>query len=60
MNLLEHYIIEIKNIETKKYGNNEYYVVTMIVDCYGRVEEATHMFTLSEWERAKKEGFYLA
>jgi hypothetical protein len=62
MNLLEHYIVEIKSeqkIQNPQNGN-EYYRVNAIVDCYGREEEINSLFLLSEWEQAKQKGYYMA
>lgn len=60
MNLLEHYIKEIKNTKTKTVDENEYIIAIMIVNCYGVVEETTSIFTPAKWEEAKKRGYYLA
>lgn len=61
MNLLEHYIKEvIKETECKTERGTDYIEVEMIVDCYGIIEQTTHLFLPSEWEKAKKDGYYLA
>lgn len=62
MNLLEHYIKEvIKVTECKnKTGTQKYLKVNMVCDCYGVTEQTTHWFLPSEWEQAKKDGYYLA
>jgi hypothetical protein len=34
--------------------------VEMIINCYGVKEQTIHIFLPSEWEKAKKDGYYLA
>jgi len=60
MNLLEHYIDEIISEKKRKtqYGT-DIVEVEMIIDCYGVKEHTTHMFLSSEWEQAKKNGYYM-
>lgn len=67
MNLLEHYILEV--IEVKPYvsktkmfkDNGEKCVeVTLKVDCYGRIETRTRVFWEDDWEKAQRDGFYMA
>ena len=61
MNLLEHYIdkiiseVKIQNPENGK----EYYRVNAIVDCYGQKEQINQIFLIDEWEKAKKQGYYM-
>ena len=62
MNLLEQYIKEVKKEElvvNPKTGD-EYYQVTAVVDCYGHKEEIQRLFTVSEWEKAKECGYFMA
>ena len=62
MNLLEHYIKDVKKEElvvNPKTGN-EYYQVTVVVDCYGHKEEMQRLFTVSEWGKAKADGYFMS
>ena len=69
MNLLEHYILKIYGEEdvTDKFmaqaGNHpmeRLIDADMEIDCYGRKERTKHISLESEWEKANKDGFYLA
>ncbi len=61
MNLLEHYIDEvIKETNLKTPYGTDIVEVEMMIDCYGVRERTTHMFLPSEWEKAKKDGYYMA
>lgn len=61
MNLLEHYIDEVISEEERVSPQGTKYIkVTMLIDCYGVKEQTTHLFLPSEWEKAKKNGYYLA
>ena len=61
MNLLEHYIDEIiKETKRKTQYGTDIVEVEMVIDCYGVRERTTHMFLPSEWEKAKKDGYYMA
>ena len=61
MNLLEHYIDEIIKVTNRKTQHGtDIVVVEMVVDCYGIKERTTHIFLPSEWEKAKKDGYYLS
>lgn len=61
MNLLEHYIDEvIKETKCKTQYGTDIVEVEMIIDCYGVREQTTHIFLPSEWEKAKKDGYYMA
>ena len=62
MNLLEHYIlsIESENLIRNPYNGEKYYRIKAIVDCHGHYEVTNQLFTVEEWERIKKQGYYMA
>ena len=69
MNLLEHYIKEIHNVEdvSDKYEKairhkpkEPLYEVDVTVDCYGVVERIKKIMSKSALEQAKKQGYFLA
>ena len=69
MNLLEHYIKEIHNVEdvSDKYEKairqkpkEPLYEVDITVDCYGVVERMKKIMSKSALEQAKKQGYFLA
>ena len=62
MNLLEHYILEVKKEEKIQdpKTKNKYYKVKAIIDCYGVKEIIDRLFSIDEWEDAKRKGFYMA
>ena len=69
MNLLEHYIKEIHNVEDvsdnyeKAIGHKPkepLYEVDVTFDCYGVVERDIRFMDKSEFEQAKKQGYFLA
>ena len=69
MNLLEHYIKEIHNVQdvsdkfekaTGHKPKEPLYEVDVTVDCYGVVERTRKFMSKSEFEQAKKQGYFLA
>ena len=69
MNLLEHYIKEIHNVQDvsdnyeKAIGHKPkepLYEVDITVDCYGVVERMKKIMSKSDLEQAKKQGYFLA
>ena len=69
MNLLEHYIKEIHNVQDvsdkfeRAIGHKPkepLYEVDVTVDCYGVVERMRKNMNKSEFEQAKKQGYFLA
>ena len=69
MNLLEHYIKEIHNVEdvSDKYEKairqkpkEPLYEVDVTFDCYGVVERMKKIMSKSALEQAKKQGYFLA
>ena len=69
MNLLEHYIKELHNIQdisdkfekaTESELKEPLYEVDITVDCYGVVERMRKIMSKSEFERAKKQGYFFS
>ena len=60
MNLLEHYIKEIKSELEIAQFDKVYIKARLIVECYGVVNETTEIFTEEEWEKVKAQGYYMA
>ena len=69
MNLLEHYIKEIHNVQdvSDKYEKairqkpkEPLYEVDVTFDCYGVVERIKKIMSKSALEQAKKQGYFLA
>ena len=69
MNLLEHYIKEIHSVQyvsdmyEKAIGHKPkepLYEVDVTVDCYGVVERTRKFMSKSDFEQAKKQGYFLA
>ena len=69
MNLLEHYIKEIHSVQdvsdeyvraTESELKEPLYEVDVTVDCYGVVERTRKIMSKSEFEQAKKQGYFLA
>ena len=69
MNLLEHHIKEIHNVQdisdkfekaTGSKPKEPLYEVDVTVDCYGVVERTRKIISKSEFEQAKKQGYFLA
>jgi hypothetical protein len=61
MNLLENYIKKIiseDKIQNPENGN-EYYRVQAEINCYGHKEIVNRLFPIEEWEKAKKQGYYI-
>ena len=69
MNLLEHYIKEIHNVEDvsdnyekaiRHKPKEPLYEVDVTFDCYGVVERMKKIMSKSALEQAKKQGYFLA
>lgn len=69
MNLLEHYIKDIHSVQdisdkyvraTESELKEPLYEVDVTVDCYGVVERMKKIMSKSEFEQAKKQGYFLA
>lgn len=68
MNILEQYIDEVYSVEdvTKEMeehviavGDERWLRVRMKVDCYGSKSDTEQIFRASEWEEAKKKGYFM-
>ena len=65
MNVLEHYIKEIKSVEpylaewTRKFPD-EFIQAQVIADCYGQISEYDIIRTVAEWEQIKEQGYWMA
>ena len=69
MNLLEHYIKEIHSVQdvsdkfaraTGRKPKDPLYEVDITVNCYGAVERKREIMRKSDFEQAKKQGYFLA
>lgn len=69
MNLLQHYIKEIYSVEDfteefkRKVGHlpcRPMVKVKMKINCFGREEDTEGTFFIDEWEKAKRQGYYMA
>ena len=69
MNLLEHYIKEIHSVQdvsdkfvraTGHKPKEPLYEVDITVNCYGVIERKRGFMSKSDFEQAKKQGYFLA
>jgi hypothetical protein len=63
MNLLEHYIIEVqvvKELQAPSYLKDTYLEVEVLCDCWGNKRVYKHVTTKANWERAMRQGYFLA
>lgn len=69
MNLLEHYIKEIHSVHdvsdefekaTGSKPKEPLYEIDITVNCYGVVERKRKIMSKSDFEQAKKQGYFLA
>ena len=63
MNLLEHYIIEVKSItelQMPEHIKEPYIEVEVLCDCWGSKRTYTHVTTRASWEREMNQGYFLA
>lgn len=69
MNLVENYIEEVYSVDdvtdvfkkmTGKLPKERMLSVEMRVSCYGHVEDVSRVFYKTEWEKAQKDGYYMA
>lgn len=68
MNILKHYIKEVYSVEDVTeameehgivVGDERFFRVRMRVDCYGNKSDTEEIFRASEWEEAKKKGYFI-
>jgi hypothetical protein len=59
MNLLENYIVKIISEDKILKNGDEYYSVQAEINCYGHKEVINRLLTIEEWEKAKKQGYYM-
>ena len=62
MNLLENYIQDSYKIEPvipSPVKGVDYIKFKGKVDCYGNVQEETHIWSVEEWKQIKNQGYYL-
>lgn len=66
MNLLEQYIEEIHSVEpynaewTKQFPKTRFVEVDVTTNCYGNTKRKKHVFQTEEWEKFKKQGYWMA
>lgn len=64
MNLLEHYIVEVKSVEpyesewTKKF-DDKFLKIRVVTNCYGCIKESETIETVEQWEKIKKRGYFM-
>ena len=60
MNLLEHYVTNIANVEEVKFDWGICYRITADIDCYGRVEKQKEiLLSESEYKDVLERKYYL-
>lgn len=57
MNLLEHYIIEVKRVTE---FNDEWVEVEVLCNCWGDERVLTHFATKTSWQRELEQGYFMA
>ena len=67
MNLIENYIqpdYQIRKLSRLEvpfeYDGKGFVEFNGKVDCYGNVQQVHKIFSIEEWEKVKKQGYYLA
>ena len=63
MNLLEHYIIEVKNInvlQMPEHIKEPYIEVEVLCDCWGNKRNVKHITTRENWIRELNQGYFMA
>ena len=61
MNLLEHYIIDVLEInELNTFPLPPMIEVEVLCDCWGDKRIYTHVTTRENWERELKQGYFIA
>ncbi|QIW88751.1 hypothetical protein P59_154 [Bacillus phage P59] len=65
MNLLENYIVEVHSVGpctaewVKEFPDRELLEVDVTTNCYGRENRHTHVWSTTEWEKIKEQGYYM-
>lgn len=63
MNLIECHIVKIHSEEptASEWFDDGYYIsVDVTYNCYGNVTRGKHNFSKDDWEKVKKQGFWLS
>ncbi|MCA1064693.1 hypothetical protein LCL98_14700 [Rossellomorea aquimaris] len=67
MNVLEHYIKEIHSVDpydvsfdTKEFAHKKFVKVDVTTNCYGTTRRTDEIFSVAEWEKIKKQGFWMS
>lgn len=65
MNLLEHYIQPGYNVkpcpkDVCPIKDEDCVIFEGYVDCYGNIEKTKELWTVEEWQKIKKQGYYMA
>ena len=67
MNLIENYIqpgFQIRKLSRQEvpfeYDGKGFVSFDGLVDCYGNIRKVHKMFSIEQWEKVKKQGYYLA
>jgi hypothetical protein len=65
MNVLEHYILEVHNVEpytaewTSEFPDRDFISVDCTDDCYGHIKRAKHVWDKKEWAKIQEQGYYM-
>lgn len=59
MNLLEHYIIDVKEVNVLN-TSPRLIEVKVLCDCWGYKKVVSHYTTRENWERELKQGYFMA
>ncbi len=57
MNILEHYIIEVKKIT--EY-NDDYIIAEVLCNCWGNKSIVEHFTSKAAWEKELEQGYFMA
>lgn len=65
MNILEHYIKEVKSVEpyeaewTAEFPDRKFLKIKVITDCYGCIEERETIENDVDWAKIKERGYFM-